>query len=145
MKILSTEIEIKASLDIIWKILLDVEKYPEWNPFIKSVSSHFTEGEKIAVTLHQPDSKPMTFKPKCTKLAHAKELRWQGHLFIPGLFDGEHIFELQSLENGNTRFIQRENFKGLLVPLFWKDLNTKTRKGFDLMNSKLKEIAEKQS
>lgn len=144
MKSIYSDIEINASPSEIWNILLDVKKYPEWNPFIKSVNGQFIEGEKIAVTLHQPDSKPMKFKPRCLKVDPGKELRWLGHLFIPGLFDGEHIFELKSLENGNTKFIQRENFKGLLVPLLWKDFNTKTRKGFELMNEKLKELAEQE-
>jgi len=143
MKSIYTDIEINASRIEIWNILLDVNKYPEWNPFIKSLNGHFNEGEKLAVTLHQPDSKPMIFKPTVTKVESNKEIRWLGHLFVKGLFDGEHIFEIQSLENGKTKFIQRENFKGLLVPLFWKDLNTKTRKGFELMNEKLKELAEK--
>jgi hypothetical protein len=108
MKSIYTDIEISASPDRIWNILLDVNKYPEWNPFIINVEGVFKEGEKIKVTLHQVDSKPMVFKPRCKKLNIAKELRWLGHLFIPGLFDGEHIFELQTLENGNTKFIQRE-------------------------------------
>lgn len=145
MKSLNTEIEIQAPVGKIWEILIDIEKYPEWNPFIKSVNSKFAEGEKFTASLHQPGSKPMTFKPKCIKLEHEKELRWLGHFFIPGLFDGEHIFELHSLENGNTKFIQREDMKGLLVPLFWKMVNTKTRKGFEMMNEKLKELAENDS
>ncbi len=145
MKELKTEIIINAPADKVWGIFIDVKKYPHWNPFIRSVDKEFKEGEKVRVTLHQPDSKPMTFKPRCLKLLHGKELRWLGHLFIPGLFDGEHIFELQTLENAKTKFIQREVMKGLLVPLFWKMVDTKTRKGFELMNEKLKELAEKGS
>jgi hypothetical protein len=84
----------------------------------------------------------MTFKPTCLKLVKDKEFRWLGRLWMPGLFDGEHIFEL--IDNGNhrIRFVQREKFKGLLVPLLWKQLDTGTRKGFELMNQKLKERAE---
>lgn len=70
------------------------------------------------------------------------EFRWLGHLFVPGLFDGEHIFLLTDMNNTHTRFIQKENFSGLLVPVLWKQLNTKTRKGFELMNEKIKELAE---
>jgi hypothetical protein len=143
MKHLKTEIEIKAPADKVWDIFIDIKKYPEWNPFIRSVEGEIKEGETFKVTLHQPDSKPMTFKPKCLKLVHGKELRWLGHLFISGLFDGEHIFELQTLENGNTKFIQREEVRGLLSGVFWKMMDTKTRKGFEMMNEKLKELAEK--
>ena len=40
------------------------------------------------------------------------------------------------------RFVQREIFSGLLVPLFAKDLNTKTKQGFEAMNQALKQLAE---
>ncbi|MFC2087064.1 SRPBCC domain-containing protein [Bacteroidota bacterium] len=85
----------------------------------------------------------MIFKPRGLKFSVNKEFRWLGHLFFPGIFDGEHIFELIEVDNNSTRFIQRENFSGILVPFLWKQLNTKTRKGFELMNDKIKEMAEK--
>ena len=142
MRQLTTEIEINASVEKVWEILIDFKKYPQWNPFIKSIDGKIIEGATFEVALEQADSKPMVFKPKCLKFEKNKEFRWLGHLFIPGIFDGEHIFSLLDLDNGKTKFIQKENFKGLLVPFLWKQLNTKTRAGFELMNEKLKELAE---
>lgn len=84
----------------------------------------------------------MTFKPVCFALIPEKEFRWLGRLFITGLFAGEHIFELNKLDETRTQFIQRENFGGLLVPLLWKQLNTATRAGFEQMNQELKKRAE---
>lgn len=143
MREIRTSIEINASPEKVWRILTDFEKYPEWNPFIKSLTGKVEEGKKLRVTIHPPQSKAMSFKPICLKLDVNKELRWLGHLGIPGLFDGEHIFELTKSDSGNTLFTQRENFKGLLVPLLWKQLDTHTRKGFEMMNEKIKELAEK--
>ena len=65
-----------------------------------------------------------------------------GHLLFPGLFDGEHKFELVDNHDGTTTFIQSEIFKGILVPLFNKMLDTNTVNGFNLMNQKLKELSE---
>jgi hypothetical protein len=42
--------------------------------------------------------------------------------------------------NGTITFHHNEIFKGLLVPLLQKQLDTKTRKGFEMMNIKLKEV-----
>jgi hypothetical protein len=36
------------------------------------------------------------------------------------LFDGEHIFAVEPIDGGKTRFVQRELFSGLLVPLLRK-------------------------
>ena len=45
-----------------------------------------------------------------------RELRWLGKLFLPGLFDGEHRFEIHEDVPGRVRFVQAERFRGLLVP-----------------------------
>jgi hypothetical protein len=66
----------------------------------------------------------------------------RGHLLFPGLFDGEHIFIIEPLAAGGVRFIQREIFTGLLVPLFAHQLDTETRRGFEDMNHALKLRAE---
>jgi hypothetical protein len=142
MRQIATEIEINAPAVKVWALLTDFEKYPEWNPFIISVEGEIKEGMKFKAILQQPGSGPMSFRPKCLKLERNMEFRWLGHLFVPGLFDGEHIFLLTDMNNTHTRFIQKENFSGLLVPVLWKQLNTKTRKGFELMNEKIKELAE---
>ncbi len=61
---------------------------------------------------------------------------------MPSIFDGKHKFELIDNGNGTTTFKQSENFTGLLVPLFKKQLNENTKSGFEGMNQKLKELAE---
>ena len=38
--------------------------------------------------------------------------------------------------------VQREEFRGVLVPFFWKSLDTHTRQGFEAMNAALKQRAE---
>lgn len=142
MKQLRTEIIINAPVSRVWEILTDFNNYPEWNPFIKSFNGEVREGSRFKVTIHPPDGSPMTFNPMCLALKKDSEFRWLGHLFFKGLFDGEHIFELESLDNGTTHFVQRENFRGILVPLLWGSLEDKTRRGFEAMNEALKVRAE---
>ena len=84
----------------------------------------------------------MEFKPAVMKVEPNRELRWLGHLILPGLFDGEHIFQIESLGDKRVRFHQREIFSGILVLLLKKSLDTDTRRGFNEMNQKLKELAE---
>ncbi len=84
----------------------------------------------------------MTFTPRVLAFEKNKEFRWLGHLFIKGLFDGEHRFELTDNSDGSTTFRQSEQFGGILVPLFNKMIEVNTRNGFEAMNKKLKERAE---
>lgn len=145
MKQISTEINIDAPAPVIWSILTDFEQYPEWNPFITEVSGEAEENTRLRVRIVPPDSKGMVFKPTVIRSREAREFRWLGHLFFPGLFDGEHIFKIEPADEGKCRFIQREKFRGFLVPFLWSSLKTNTRRGFELMNEALKERAEQRT
>ena len=65
-------------------------------------------------------------------------------LLVPGLFDGEHIFSIEPLDENRVRFVQREKFSGLLVPLFARSLERDTKRGFDEMNKALKARVEQE-
>jgi hypothetical protein len=134
--------DIEASKERVWDVLADFSSYPEWNPFIKRISGEPTVGAQLEARLEPPGGKGITIRPKVLSAAPGQELKWLGHLLIPGIFDGEHHFLIQDLGQGRTRFIQQEVFKGVLVPLTGRILE-KTGEGFEQMNKALKERAEK--
>lgn len=142
MRTLETEIIIDAPVETVWDILTDFPRYPEWNPFIKSIEGKPETGSKLKVVIQPPDSKPMTFRPTCLESDANRTFRWLGHLGFKGIFDGEHIFQLEKMDSNCTRFIHKESFNGILVPLLWKQLDSGTRKGFVRMNEELKERSE---
>ncbi|MGE8554485.1 MAG: SRPBCC family protein [Chryseobacterium jejuense] len=139
-KKIETEIVIHATPEKIWKILSNFQNYPTWNPFITEIQGSVEEGNQIQVTIKPKEGKGMVFKPVVLSKKENKELKWLGKLLFKGIFDGEHHFELIDNKNGTTQFIQSEQFSGLLVPFFNFD---NTAIGFNLMNQKLKELAEK--
>jgi hypothetical protein len=69
------------------------------------------------------------------------ELRWLGRLVVRGLVDGEHMFILTSVGEGRVHLVQREVFRGMLVP-FLGGLAAAIRQGFEEMNSALKGRSE---
>jgi len=140
--LVKTEISINARPDKIWTILTDFDNYPKWNPFVTSLKGDVKVGNKITVRIEPPEASVNTFKPTVTAFETNKKLSWLGVLLMKGIFDGEHKFELTDNGNGTTTLVQSENFIGLLVPLFKKQLNDNTRRGFEAMNKKLKELAE---
>ena len=139
---LRTEIMMDPEPDRVWDVLTDQDALEEWNPFIREMTGELKEGERLRVFLKQPNMKAMTVKPKVREVRPGKELMWLGHLGVPGLFDGEHIFELHPAGPKGTRSVHREEFGGLFVPMFWKMLDTDTREGFEAMNMALKQRAE---
>ena len=139
---IKTEITINATPEKVWEILTNFKAYPTWNPFIKSIEGHVDTGKRIKVRIEPQEAKGMTFKPKILTFLENREFSWLGHLLFPGLFDGKHKFELIANGDGTTTFLQSERFRGILVPLFKKQLNRNTKNGFIEMNEKLKELAE---
>ncbi|MGD0079089.1 MAG: SRPBCC domain-containing protein [Methanoregula sp.] len=142
MKELRSEIEIQVSAEKVWQLLTDFTSFPRWNPFIRRARGNILVGERLEVTIQPSGTRGMIFRPTVLKAEPNRELRWSGHLLVPGLFDGEHIFTIEPLETDRVRFIQREIFTGLLVPLFALGLDTDTRRSFEEMNKALKFRAE---
>lgn len=142
MKELRSQIEIDAPAERVWQVLTDFSAYPEWNPFIRRVSGQPEVEEQLVVRIRPSGTRGMTFRPTVMKAQPNRQLRWVGHLLVPGLFDGEHIFEIEELDRDRVLFIQREVFKGLIVPLLARSLDKDTQRGFEEMNRALRERAE---
>jgi hypothetical protein len=142
VKELRSQIEIEAPPERVWQVLTDFAAYPEWNPFIRRVSGRPEVEEQLVVRMRPSGTRGLTFRPTVTKAEPNRQLRWLGHLLVPGIFDGEHTFEIEELERDRILFIQREVFKGLLVPLFARSLDRDTQRGFEEMNRALRERAE---
>jgi hypothetical protein len=123
-------------------VLTDFATYPEWNPFVRRVQGEVRVGARLHIFIQPSGGKGMSFRPTILVADPNREFRWLGHLWLPGLFDGEHSFLIESLGAGRVRFVQRERFGGLLVPLLWKMLDGDTRRGFEEMNRALKLRAE---
>jgi hypothetical protein len=125
----------------VWHVLTDFGEYAEWNPFIRSIEGDAQKGGKLTVRIEPPGGKAMTFKPTVLAAEPNRELRWIGRFLIPGLFDGEHTLRVEPIDERRSRFVQKERFKGILVPPFKSALD-KTEIGFEQMNAALKQRAE---
>lgn len=137
-----TEIHINTTPEKAWQVLTNFENYPNWNPFIKSISGEKVVGGKLAIEITPPNRKLMKFKPKVLIFNINKELKWLGTGPIKGLFDGEHSFKIVAQENGTVKFEHGEMFRGILVGLMPKVLND-TKLGFEQMNEAFKIECEK--
>lgn len=139
IKEIKTEITINATPSEIWKTLTKFDQYPSWNPFIIAIEGQTELGRQIEVSITPPEGKKMVFKPRIQVLKTNKELQWLGHFLFKGLFDGTHSFELIAQGDGTTLFKHNETFSGILVRFFNLD---QTKKGFERMNSALKDLVE---
>jgi hypothetical protein len=141
-KELASSIDINASPEEVWLVLTDFAKFPDWNPFMRWIKGELREGAKLEVRIQPTGARGSTFKPIVLTVNPPRELRWVGHLWVSGLFDGEHILTIESSGNKQVRFGQKEIFNGLFVRLLAKSLDRDTLRGFNEMNKALKEQVE---
>lgn len=141
MKELVTEIDIAATASRVWKVLTSFERHSEWNPFMTKISGRAVEGEKLEITLPNPQGGTMVISPTILKVEEEKELRWLGRT-EGDTFNGEHSFIIEPTGQRSVRFIHSEKFTGSMVPMLEGWLDTLVRKYFEDMNKALKNRAE---
>lgn len=138
MRELTTQIEFEGTPQEVWDVLADLPAYAEWNPFIKKIDGEAKTGAKLEVRMEPEGERAMTFRPTVLSAEPGRELKWLGHLLVPGIFDGEHRWLIEDAGSGKVRFTQSERFGGILVPFLWKKLRDGgTAKGFRAMNEAL--------
>jgi hypothetical protein len=139
LKEIRAEIDIHASANRVWNVLVDFHKYHEWNPFIYRVTGSAIAGAKITINIRTPSGKEREYEPTIMSIDNGRELRWMGKAFF---LEGEHSFSLEAIDTGSTRFIQREIFRGPISLFFGKRTDKDISAGFEQMNQALKCRAE---
>jgi hypothetical protein len=140
MRNIYTTIDIHAPAETVWEVLTDFAAYPEWNGHTR-ITGDPAEGARLTVA-PGPDAGSMpTFKPRVLR-ADGNELAWRGHLWVRGLFDGEHSFTVEDVSPDETRLIQSEQFSGVLAGLILRRYGKQTEETFEAVNAALKARAE---
>ena len=142
MREIRLDIEIKAPISMVWGILIDFNRYPEWNPYLRQVDGEAEEGHDLDLVVKIPRKPKKKLKTSITLIRPNAFLSWIGKFHSSLFFEAEHSFELKPSEAGNTWLIQREHFGGLILPFIWRDLAKSTQRGFETMNLALKIRAE---
>ena len=131
------EIDIEAPPAEVWRHLVDLAAFRDWNPFIPTASGVAEVGQKLSLRLQPPGGRGITIRPTVTEVVQGSVFEWLGHLVVRGLLDGRHRFELMPTPSG-THLVQSESFGGVLVRLLRRSLDGGTRAGFEAMNIALR-------
>lgn len=139
-----TSIAIDAPPARVWRILIDLRAYPEWNRFLAIPEGECQLGREVNVRARLYQRFVLPFRARFVEVDPPRRLRWVGGLPIPGLFQGNHGFEIEPDGAGGSLLRQYEDFSGLLVPLIGGWLAGRSKPGFETMNAALKERAERE-
>ncbi|HOD14481.1 MAG TPA: SRPBCC domain-containing protein [Spirochaetota bacterium] len=138
-----TGIDINAAPALVWSVLADLARYPEWNPMIRSAAGELKRGSRLTLRFNPPGTGETVFCPKLMVVDPVRELRWQGRPGFPLLFESVHVFIIEPAAAGGSRLTHDMLFYGLLIPLARARIRRSIEGPFVLMNKALKAQAEK--
>jgi uncharacterized protein YndB with AHSA1/START domain len=102
----SAEVEIEAPIEVVWSILTAIERWPTWNPDVKSAS---LDGPAVEGATFRWKAGPGTINSTVVRLEAPRLMGWTGRtLGIRAV----HVWRLQS-KNGLTLANTQESYEGL--------------------------------
>src|SRR5262245_9799808 len=111
---IATEVTIDASSEIVWRILADSGRYPQWNPYIRELHGTLAPGESIQFRFSLVGKVTIPAQARVLTVAADRELRWAGHFLGDWLFRAEHYHVLEPISERTVRLRHGELFSGIL-------------------------------
>jgi hypothetical protein len=113
---------IEAPADVVWRVMLDLAGYGEWNPFIVKVDAPEGRDARVGddITLHvrfRGARKLVASHERITRLEPHSLLEYQfrGPLHHTGLVRGRRVQLLEPQSPASVRYSTKEKFLGLLA------------------------------
>jgi hypothetical protein len=132
---------VKASAEVVWEILSDLESWPTWNPLYSQVSGNIGFGSKLKLQVNVPNQKPEIIEPTITSWTPNELLHWK--LTVgSGLVRTTRYLELHPLTDTACAFSNGEVFEGLGARFIRRDMRRGLRLRFEEMGEALKTLAE---
>lgn len=136
---ISTDVIINAPRQIVWQVLSDLEKWPEWTSLMLSAKGTFKKGSQLILEFVSPDGGSIVFERSMFLFEEGKVFGWTGDAFA-GLKDF-HVFELEDAGNGRTRLIQSDGLHGADIPGV-EEIEKQMLEGYKVFNQELKQLVE---
>jgi hypothetical protein len=118
MRFYEASADIDSGPQAVWDVLVDGERYPEWDSGVTRVEGRIAPGETIKVYAEVNPGR--AFPVKVTAFEPPLAMRWSGGLPL-GLVRGERTFTLAA-DGEATRVTMREQYTGPLVALVWRTM-----------------------
>ncbi len=136
-----TQIEIEATKQQVWDVLTDFDRMPEWSSSFQGMKGEFREGGK-ATSYFKPlmGKKNMEFEHTIIDFKEGESFGWSDP-FMLGMKD-HHVYKLESMDNGNTLFIQTDGVEGGATPFMGKLVTNNMEKMYSKFNQELKDRVE---
>lgn len=135
------EIEIDAPIERVWQILVDLDRYQEWNPFTPRVETSLRVGDPIHLYVRLV-GKRLTHRVEYVTRSEPYALGWEMKLGARFLLHAERVQVLTPLDPNRTHYVTEDCFTGWLRPLVFALFGPAMQRGFTDCAWGLKKAAE---
>lgn len=142
MAVYRTTFPINAPSDVVWGVLVDFERYSEWNPSLPSIAGDLRVGSTVSLTLGMPGRPSPKVKARLTEVVPRRRLTWHGNAGADWLFAGDREFVIEEGDHDTVRFTHVEDVHGVLFPVFHAVMGTAIQRSHDAFNAALTRRAE---
>ncbi len=139
----SETVEIAAPASFVWDVLVDYASYPEWNPYTIAVETTLAVGDRIDLTLPNPDGSDGTIVNRefIRIVDPPHHLRYDTGEEYPGLL-GMRDQYIAELGPDRCRYHTTDTLSGELADLVMETNGEWIKVGFDSVAHALKARAE---
>lgn len=142
MKVIKAEIQISASKEKVWEILMDLPNWSNWNPMVNKMEGNLEIGSELSITMSDTKGNDeKKYKAKITTLEDKKRFSFIATMMAKFIFSADRIIEIKDATEG-TLLVQKEIYTGIMASMFWGKLSTQAKAILDSMNEALKKKAE---
>ena len=109
------EVEIDASIEIVWNVLTAIDRWPTWNPDVKSVS---IDGPPTEGTIFRWKAGPGTITSTVVRIDRPRRIAWDGRTLGIRAKHGWHL----EPRDRRTHVRTEESYDGLVARLLRRPL-----------------------
>ncbi len=142
MAVFRTTFPVAASAETVWAILVDFDRWSEWNPSVPSISGDARVGSTLAMMLEMPLRPSAKVKAKFTELDPERRFSWHGTIGGNRFFAGTREFEIDPQADGTVLVTHVETVTGMFFPVFRALMGSAIQEHHNNLNAALKDRAE---
>lgn len=142
-KITSEVVKINAPSNYVWRILIDFQRYPEWNPFTTSAKGHLSLGEPLELQVVMPKRGDRAQTEIITTIDAPNQLAWGMTLGFKPILSARREQTLTTIDPQCCTYETSDAFCGLLSGLVYALFYDDVYNGFNNVAYALRDHAEK--
>jgi hypothetical protein len=134
--------EIAASAADVWRVISDLDRYPEWNPFVVQCRSTLVPGTPIVMRVRVLPWFAQSQTERVFEYVPGRRLRYGIDPLPFGALASSRSHEVEALGPDRARYVSHFELRGWLAPIVELLLGRRLADGFAAMSSAIAARAE---